>query len=82
LEGDAVEFGDYKLDKNDINILYRPYTKHLREITQYLKSFDDNNDYNGIIKKSSFHWRDLLRILKRRVLGTYNRHNAQELLGR
>jgi len=82
LEGDAVEFGDYKLDKNDINILYKPYTKHLREITQYLKSFDDNNDYNGIIKKSSFHWRDLLRILKRRVLGTYNRHNAQELLGR
>ena len=35
LENETVEMGSYILDLNDINILYKPYTKHLQKITMH-----------------------------------------------
>lgn len=81
LENNKVEFGHYKLDKNDIELLYKPYTKHLKEITQRLKAIDSINDYNGIVKKKTFCWKDPLRILKRKFKGTYNIYKQRELIG-
>ena len=81
LENNKIELGAYKLDNNDINILYKPYTKHLNNITNKLKLVDDINDYNGIVKKQPFYWKTPLRILKRKIKGTYNIFATQELLG-
>ena len=35
LEGERLEFGMYKLDKNDLDILYIPYIKHLLKIENH-----------------------------------------------
>ena len=81
LEDERIECGTYKLDINDINILYKPYTKHLEKITINLKEVDSENDYNGIIKVQPIHWKTPLRILKRYIKGTYNIFTKKELLG-
>ncbi len=81
LEGDQVELGDYKLSVNNINMLYKPYTQHLERLTQDLIKFDNVNDYNGIVKHRLFHWKNILRKLKRKINGTYNVLNKQRFLG-
>lgn len=81
LEDEKIELGTYKLNKNDINILYKPYIQHLENITKRLKIIDDLNDYNGIVKKSPFHWKYPLRKIKRYIKGTYNIFTKKELLG-
>jgi hypothetical protein len=80
LENNKIECGAYKLDKNDINILYKPYTKHLENITKNLKLIDNINDYNGIVKNQPFNWKTPLRKIKRYFKGTYNVFNKKELI--
>ncbi len=82
LQNSKIELGTYKLNKNDIEILYIPYTKHLQNMTQELKKFDKINDYNGIVKNKSFYWKEPLRKIKRYMSGTYNIFQKKELLGR
>lgn len=81
IETQKVELGSYKLDSNNIDILYKPYTKHLEDITVKLKLVDCLNDYNGIVKKEPFHWKEPLRKLKRYIKGTYNIFQRNDLLG-
>jgi hypothetical protein len=81
LENEKIELGTYKLDKNDIDILYRPYTKHLENITKNLKLIDGLNDYNGIVKKQKFYWKTPLRKIKRYFKGTCNVFSKKELIG-
>ena len=81
LANEKVELSNYKLRKQVIESLYKPYTQHLNKITQKLKKIDAHNDYNGITRKKEFHWKDPLRILKRMLKGSYNIYNKQELLG-
>ena len=81
LEDKKIELGTYKLNKRDIKILYKPYTKHLKKITEELKLIDKINDYNGIVKKQSFYWKNSLRKIKRIINGTYNIFYEKELLG-
>lgn len=80
LVNNKIECGIYKLDKKDINLLYKPYTRHLNDITQRVKIIDNINDYNGIVKKKSFHWKDPLRILKRKLKGNYNIYDSDRLM--
>lgn len=82
LENNTVECGDYKLNENAIDVLYKPYTIHLERVTQQLKNIDQKSDYNGIVKVKLFHWRYLLRILKRKFKGNYNVFNKRELLAK
>lgn len=80
-ESEKVEFGTYKLNKNDLNILYVPYIKHLIEIAKNIKKIDGEYDYHGTKKIKPLHWKDLLRKLKRKLLGTYNVYKIKELIG-
>jgi len=81
LENNKLEFGHYKLDKKDIKLLYKPYTEHLKDITQRLKAIDSINDYDGIVKKEPFHWKNPLHALKRKFKGSYNIYNIDRLTG-
>jgi len=82
LENNKIECGTYKLDKFDIELLYKPYTKHLKKITEKLKKIDNINDYSGIVKKKPFHWKEPLRIMKRKLNKTYNIFNIKDLIGK
>ena len=80
LENERVEMGSYILDLNDINILYKPYTKHLQKITQSLKKIDPVTDYNGVVKHNPLRLKQILSRIKRTLLGNYNIVRNKELL--
>ena len=70
------------MDKNDIEFLYKPYTKELDKITQKLKKIDNKNDHNGISAKYPCHWKTPLRKIKRYFFkGRYNIFDKKKLLG-
>jgi hypothetical protein len=71
-KNDKVDLGGYGLDKNDIDILYKPYIKHLDKISLQLKYFDKEGDYNGVQDDIPFSWKTPLRILRRKFNGSYN----------
>ena len=77
LQNERIELGGYKLNKDNIEILYKPYVKHLEEITKRLKVIDDSFDYNGIVPK---HWKDPFREIRKKLNGTYNIFNKEELI--
>jgi len=80
LENDKVDLGGYILNTDDINILYKPYSKHLEKITKALKKIDLVNDYNGVVQYNPFNWKSILRKVRRLVKGDYNVVNKKELL--
>ena len=77
---DTVELGGYKLKSEDIEFFYIPYIKHLLRISQKLKEYDNKNDYNGIVGKKPFHWKDPLRFIKRKIKGNYNIYSTEKLI--
>ena len=80
LENDKVDLGGYTLNANDINMLYKPYSKHLEKITETLKQIDLVNDYNGVVQYNPFNWKNILRKVKRIIKGSYNVVDKKELL--
>ena len=80
LEKNKIELGSYKLRKVDIELLYKPYTRHLEEISIKLKSIDSIKNYNGILVSPS-NWKGPLRKLKRKIKGTYNIFDKEKLVG-
>jgi len=81
LENARVELGGYKLKKSVIDKLYKPYIRHLDELTERLKKYDDKNDYNGIVKKGSLDWKDVFRYIRRKIKGSYNIFDKHKLMG-
>jgi len=77
---ERVDFGSYKLRQKDVDILYRPYTRHLKAIEEKIKLIDGQNDYNGIDYNDIAHWKAILLKLMRRVNGTYNVFNLNQIL--
>ena len=80
LENERVEMGSYILDLNDINILYKPYTKHLQIITQSLRKIDAVTDYNGVMTHKPLRLKQILSRIKRTIVGNYNIVSNKELL--
>ena len=80
LANNKVELGSYKLRKIDIEILYKPYTRCLEKITKQIKLIDSVGDYNGALV-SIIDWKTPLRVLKRKIKGTYNILDKEKLLG-
>jgi hypothetical protein len=80
LENDKVDLGSYKLNENDINVLYKPYTKNLEKITIELKQIDSVNDYNNLVQNDIFNWKNIERKIKRIIKGSYNIYTKKVLL--
>lgn len=78
LQDGMVDFGDYKLRDQELNLLYKPYLKHLDEIKNKILAAHQMDPHgtrkdSGLIRKN-------FRILKQRVKGTLNRHKLQDIL--
>jgi len=66
-----LEFGGYRFSQDQINLIYKPYVQHLERVNQQLiQRFGDNN-FHGISKKI-MNLKNLIRILKRKILSKYN----------
>jgi len=80
LEQNKIDLGGYELDKNDIDILYKPYARHIDKISVELKILDKHGDYNGVIESNLFYWKTPFRILRRKLNGSYNIIHKNKLL--
>jgi hypothetical protein len=80
LEHNKIDLGGYELDKNDIDILYKPYAKNIEKISTELKRHDKHSDYNGIVEPNLFYWKTPFHILRRKLNGSYNIIYKKELL--
>jgi len=80
LENDKVDLANYKLKKNDLELAYKPYTVHLDQITKRIAKIDRFNDYNGILKKKPFHWKNPLISLQRYIRGTHNIFSKKKMM--
>lgn len=79
LENNKIDFGLYKLNKSDIELIYKPYLKHLKKISESLNIIDVYN-YNGIKQKNKFYWKDPIRRVLRRIRSVYNVYSIDKLL--
>lgn len=77
LEKNRVELGIYVLNSNVIEKIYKSYLILLDKINAELRVLDSTKDYNGIGSNNE-PW---IKALRRRVIGTYNIYNKQELIG-
>ena len=80
LEGGLIELGNYILREDNINILYKPYTRHLEKITKNLKDINPKNNYNGTLAYNRFNLKNILRNIKRLIKGNYNIVNKDKFL--
>ena len=75
LENNKIELASfYKLTKQAIDLIYRPYIIHLFNIKIAISQFDSNYDYHGT-EKRLINLKTLLTNLKQRLTGRYNIFN-------
>ena len=65
-----IDLGGYKLRKEDIKILYKPYLSHLEKIKDNISVIDSSYDYHGtsFLKKD---WKTPFRYLNRLIKKSY-----------
>jgi hypothetical protein len=72
-----VDLGPYELNKEIINLIYKPYLRELKRMEELVKNLGYKIDPYGRIKIT---WKTLLKLLARKILGHYNIYNMEELL--
>lgn len=80
LENHKLEFGNYKLRKFDLKILYKPYLSHLEDIKGRLEELGYKYDFHGTIKLKKS-WKTPLVKIKRLIKNTYNVYDKKYILG-
>ena len=78
-ENNFVDLGNFKLNKLDINLFYKPYTMHLLELSNRLSIITDNTKFHSSPFYFSFNLSNLLLFLKRKIKGVYNIYNINKL---
>lgn len=81
LSNNKVDLGFFRLRKEDIRILYRPYLFHLEKIKASIVNTNDRYDYHGVVKSKKFDWKNLPVILKRILNRSYNIYHKNYILG-
>jgi len=78
--GNKLEFGNYKLRKCDLKILYKPYLLHLEDIKNRIEQMGDTYDFHGT-KEPERNWKTPLRNIKRQLKNIYNTYDKHYILG-
>ena len=81
LKNEKIDLGGYRLKKEVLDKLYKPYIKHLDRLTIKLKELDEKSDYNGIIKQPAFDWKYYPRYIRRKLKGSYTIIDKNKLMG-
>jgi hypothetical protein len=71
LKGGGIDLGTYKLSKESLSLLYKPYIMHISRIENYLESLENYN-YREVSADQTFWLKKIARILKRKIKGVYN----------
>ncbi|MGB9794818.1 glycosyl transferase [Caldisericum exile] len=72
--------GWYRIDKEVVENIYRPYLKHIKVIKMELKKIDPFYDYNGKLE-SKLTVKGFLRQIKRKLRGVYNTYHLEYFWG-
>lgn len=80
LKNDKIELGNYELNNTTLNLLYRPYIRHLEEIYTCINKYDSGYDYHGTIMPMQ-DWKVFFREIKRRLKRSYNIYDKKYLIG-
>lgn len=81
LSDNKVDLSVFRLRKEDIKILYKPYLFHLEKIKANIVDKNDNYNYHGVVNSTKFNWKSLLNILRRIFNRSYNIYNKNYILG-
>ncbi|OTE95250.1 glycosyl transferase [Crenothrix sp. D3] len=80
LENNKIELVcNYKLTKQAIEIIYKPYVIHLHNIKIAISHIDADYDYHGTEKRLKT-WKNKLKILKNRLTGRHNIFNKKDFI--
>jgi len=79
LDKETVELTEYKIDKDVVELIYKPYIRHIAEINKKLKEFE-NGFESKIYKKQKQSIKNNLRIIKKILQGRYNIYSLDKLL--
>lgn len=79
LKNGKIDLGWYQLRKSDLNIIFRPYLRHLEMNRIKLEKINPQIDFHGS-KLIEFQPMSIYYNLKRRLTGVYNVFNQKELL--
>jgi hypothetical protein len=80
LPNNKVDLSIFRLRKDDIRILYKPYLLHLEKIKQNILVTNDNYDYHGVFHSKKFSCKNLIHILRRLLNRTYNIYTKNYIL--
>jgi hypothetical protein len=76
-----IDLGDYRIEKEVIDLLYRPYLRHIESIKNSIRHIDDSFDPHGP-RPMYAEWRTPLIHLRRRYLNRFNIYKPSEVLGK
>lgn len=79
LPDNRVNLSVYVLSSANLETFYVPYIRHIVKLTSTLKK-QDPSDFNGTGEKPAFHWKNPLRILKRKMKNEYHVYKIKRLL--
>ena len=74
-----TDLGRYTLNREVIEYIYKPYLRHLQAIYQKIKNVDSSLKIRDNYALG-FHWKQLLRCIKRYLMGNYNVYKLSKLL--
>ncbi|MBK7632174.1 MAG: glycosyl transferase [Ignavibacteriales bacterium] len=76
---DQIELGRRTLNKNILDIFYKPYIENLEEIKAEITNLDGSFDPNGPAQKP-LNWKTPLLYIYRKLFGVYNIYNKSDFL--
>lgn len=79
LQAGKVDLGGYQLRARDIDMLYKPYLRHVMRIGQRLREIEDDYDYHGIRQRHGVE--DFFRTLVRKIQRRSNVYTITDLTG-
>lgn len=72
LENNKLDFGSYRLEKDVLSLVYKPYSCHLHSIEQRLLGCFEDYNSSLLYTKIKWSWKSLFSNFRRLRKGTYN----------
>lgn len=81
MENGTIDLGLYSIPPEAVELLYKPYVRHLDYIEKRLATLVPSADLRGL-RRQEYNWKGPIRIVRRRLRKTYNVYDRQRFVGR